>query len=97
MKAPVLAVADVLGTIMVEMASLTESGQVAEPVICSVPVYVSYGEDHLASCVWVGLIVMSTTPFTFIACPMEPDQSADQGPFGVVFGIVDRHGLEIRG
>jgi hypothetical protein len=89
--APVYAIADVLGAIMVEMASLTESGQVTEPIVSSVPVNVSYGEDHLAPCVWVRLVVVSPTPFTFVACPMEPDQSADQGPFGMIFGIVDRH------
>jgi hypothetical protein len=87
----ILPVADVLGAVMVEVASLTKSGQVAEPVIVSVPIKVGYGQDYFGSRVRMGLIVMGTAPFALVSCPAEPDHLADQGPLGMVFGVVDGH------
>jgi hypothetical protein len=76
---------------MIEVAALTEGGEVAEPVIVPVPVDMCYSEDNFGSCFWMWFIIMSTTPFTFVTCSMEPYQSADQGPLGMVFGVVDGH------
>lgn len=71
-------------TVMIQMASLTESSQVAESVIINIPVQVCYRQDYFASGHRVQLIVYSLTPLTPVVGTFEADQPTNQAPFRVV-------------
>lgn len=73
----ILPIGDMLITIVMEMASLTECGEVMESVEVLIMIDMGYGEHHFASGLGMRLVVFSSAPFAFVLCPMESNQSAD--------------------